>query len=107
MGNSNLKYLENLYLDIPKYLNNYKEKKDISNIFKNQNFLYGYEDNESKKKNYDLVLPINDSVLENELKFAAQEKVIMENKKRIKILKISEIFEKKRFILRIINKQEI
>ena len=50
LGNSNLKYLENLYLDIPKYLNNYKEKKDISNIFKNQNFLYGYEDNESKKK---------------------------------------------------------
>jgi len=52
-------------------------------------------DNESKNENYDLILPINDSLLENELKFANQKKMNMENKKRKKIIEISKIFEKK------------
>jgi hypothetical protein len=52
-------------------------------------------DNESKNRYYDLILPINDSLLENELKFAALKKVNMENKNRIKISEISKIFEKK------------
>ena len=52
-------------------------------------------DNESKNENYDLILPINDSFLENELKFANQKKMNMENKKRKKIIEIAKIFEKK------------
>ena len=52
-------------------------------------------DNESKNENYDLILSINDSVFENELKFSAFKKENLENKRRKKILEIYTIFEQK------------
>jgi len=68
------------------------EKKELEKqLFNEERKL----DNESKNENYDLILPINDSLLENELKFANQKKMNMENKKRKKIIEISKIFEKK------------
>ena len=80
---------DKLYFEKEKLL---KAKKELEKqLFNEKRKL----DNEKKNEKYDLILPINDSFLENELKFAAQKKVNMENKKRIKILKISEIFEKK------------
>ena len=68
------------------------EKKELEKqLFNEERKL----DNESKNENYDLILPINDSLLENELKFENQKKMNMENKKRKKIIEISKIFEKK------------
>lgn len=68
------------------------EKKELEKqLFNEERKL----DNESKNENYELILPINDSLLENELKFANQKKMNMENKKRKKIIEISKIFEKK------------
>ena len=68
------------------------EKKELEKqLFNEERKL----DNESKNENYDLILPINDSLLENELKFANQKKMNMENKKRKKIIEISKLFEKK------------
>ena len=80
---------DKLYFEKEKLLKSRKELE--KQLFNEKRKL----ENESKNENYDLILPINDSILENELKFAAQKKVNMENKKRIKILKISQIFEKK------------
>ena len=49
LGDSNAKYLEKLYLNIPKYLTNYESKKNI-NLFKDEKKSYNYSDNNEKKK---------------------------------------------------------
>ena len=62
LGNSNIKYLESLYFNIPKYLNKYDIKKNIS-IFKNQVNLYSYQDaEESKKKDTNIFICYNDII---------------------------------------------
>ena len=59
LGNSNMKYLDNLYLNIPKYLNNSNEKKDISKIFG----LNNNQDNKDKKKlNENIFICYNDII---------------------------------------------
>lgn len=64
--------------DLEKQLFNEKRKLDKENI-----------------NRYDLILPINDPALQNELKFADIKKINMENKRRKKIIEISKILEKK------------
>ena len=49
LGNANLKYLESLYLNIPKYLTIYEKKQNIT-LFKNQRSLHTFFNDEIKEK---------------------------------------------------------
>ena len=64
LGNSNIKYLENLYANIPKYLTNYENKNDKS-LFRNPNYFNGYLDNENKTKNQESVFISYNDIINN------------------------------------------
>ena len=62
LGNANLKYLESLYLNIPKYLTIYEKKQNIT-LFKNQKTLYNlFNDDEKKTKNDNEFISYNDII---------------------------------------------
>ena len=68
LGDSNIKYLEKLYLNIPKYLTSHEPKKDIS-FFRDEQKFYNYLDNKNSKKTKNQFISYND-IINNSPSFA-------------------------------------